>query len=148
MRNFKFNSARALTGITVLLENLLAWCVLLTLLIYGANLLYKYITHPALLWSGEGMRSLLADALLLAMGAEFVRTFLQHTPQTIVEILSFAIARHIVLDPGSMLEVLAGSGAVFILMVGYYFLSRPRALAPAEANAPTAVPPSPAPAKQ
>lgn len=144
MHNFKFTSARALARITVLLENLLAWCVLITLLIYGANLLYKYITHPALLWSDEGLRSLLADALLVAMGAEFVRTFLQHTPQTIIEILSFAIARHIVLDPGSMLEVLAGSGAVFILMLGYFFINRQRAVQQAAATGPAAMPPPPA----
>lgn len=141
MHKFKLNSARALTGITVLLENLLAWCVLITLLIYGANLLYKYLTQPALLWTGEGVRSLLADALLVAMGAEFVRTFLQHTPQTIVEILSFAITRHIVLDPGNMLEVLAGSGAVFILMVGYHFISRQRNTQQTAA-APVAAPPA------
>ncbi|MEG1932730.1 MAG: hypothetical protein RR075_06435, partial [Pygmaiobacter sp.] len=94
MRKIKNASVQALQGITFMLEDLLAWSVLVALVIYSGALIWKYITHPGLLQTSLGIHSLLADALLVAMGAEFVRTFLQHTPETVVEVLTFAIARH------------------------------------------------------
>ena len=123
MRRIKAYSIKALQNWTFLLEDFLAWSVLLGLVVYAVTLILKHIANPELLTTSDGIRALLADALLLAMGAEFVRTFLQHTPETIVEVVSFAIARHMVLDPGNMLNVLAGCAAVLLLILGQHYVS-------------------------
>lgn len=127
MQKLKNFSVKALQGVTFFLEDLLAWGVLVALICYGGTLVWKYATHPALLATSMGMHTLLADALLLAMGAEFVRTFLQHTPETVVEVLTFAIARHMVIETGSMTEILAGCAAVLALILGQYYVSDKRA---------------------
>ena len=118
LRKWKNFSVRALQALTFLLEDLLAWSVLAGLLMHSFWVAMEYIAHPGVLVSSEGVRLLLADALLVAMGAEFVRTFLQHTPETVVEVLTFAIVRHIVIDAHGMADILVGCVAVLMLILG------------------------------
>ncbi|MCI6639582.1 MAG: hypothetical protein MSH10_02135 [Pygmaiobacter massiliensis] len=127
LRKAKNGSVTILQGLTFFLEDLLAWGVLLALLYHGWARLSRYLADPSAISTSTGFRNLLADALLIAMGAEFVRTFLEHTPETVVEVLTFAIARHMVIDKLSMLEILAGCAAVLLLIGGQYFVSDKRA---------------------
>ncbi|MBQ1290126.1 MAG: transporter [Lachnospiraceae bacterium] len=54
----------------------------------------------------------LERSLNLVIGIEFVRMLIKHTPGSVLEVLMFAIARHMVLDGGSAVENLLGVAAI------------------------------------
>ena len=52
--------------------------------------------------------SVLSTALSLVIGVEFVRMLCKHTPETVVDVLLFAIAREIIIYQDGMLEIILG----------------------------------------
>ena len=54
----------------------------------------------------------LEHAFNLVIGIEFVRMLIKHTPGSALGVLLFAIARHMVLDSGSGLELLMSVAAI------------------------------------
>ena len=61
---------------------------------------------------GEAFHEFLEFALNLAVGIEFVKMLIKHTPGAALEVLLFAIARHMVLDSGSAVGNLLGVAAI------------------------------------
>ncbi|MBO5564284.1 MAG: transporter [Lachnospiraceae bacterium] len=76
---------------------------------------------PQLLISGadEGFRHFLRQLLDLVIGIEFVKMLIKHTPSSVLEVMAFAIARHMVVTETSALEDL-----VAVLSIGAIFLIR------------------------
>lgn len=54
----------------------------------------------------------LEHAFNLVIGIEFIRMLIKHTPGSTLGVLLFAIARHMVLDGSSGLELLMGVGSI------------------------------------
>lgn len=54
----------------------------------------------------------LEHAFNLVIGIEFIRMLIRHTPGSALEVLLFAIARHIVLDGSSGMELLLGVASI------------------------------------
>lgn len=54
----------------------------------------------------------LEHAFNLVIGIEFIRMLIRHTPGSALEVLLFAIARHMVLDGSSGLELLLGVASI------------------------------------
>lgn len=54
----------------------------------------------------------LEHAFNLVIGIEFIRMLIRHTPGSALEVLLFAIARHIVLDGSSGAELLLGVASI------------------------------------
>ena len=67
----------------------------------------------------EGMRSFIEDALMVAVGIEFVKLLCKHKPSTVVEVLIFAVARHMVGEHTTMTENL-----LCIMSIALLFLIR------------------------
>ncbi len=44
----------------------------------------------------EGLMSILEDAITLAIGAELIKMLCKHTPETIIEVLAFALAKQLI----------------------------------------------------
>lgn len=69
--------------------------------------------------SGEGtFHVFLEHAFNLVIGIEFIRMLIRHTPGSALEVLMFALARHLVLSGGSGAELLfsvAAIGGVFAI---------------------------------
>ena len=54
----------------------------------------------------------LESAMTLAIGIEFVKMLYTHTPETIIEILLFAISRQMIVEHLSAAETILGVGAI------------------------------------
>lgn len=52
------------------------------------------------------------SAMTLAIGIEFVKMLYTHTPETIIEILLFAISRQMIVEHLSTTETILGVGAI------------------------------------
>lgn len=64
----------------------------------------------------------LGGALKLIIGLEFVNMLIRKTPDAVVEVLLFAIARKLIVSNTSHLEVIIGIGAIVCLFVVRRFL--------------------------
>jgi uncharacterized membrane protein (DUF373 family) len=65
----------------------------------------------------------LNHALQLIIGVEFIKMLAKHTPGSAVDVLLFAVARKLVTNHGSMLDVLIGVLAIAILFAVRKYLS-------------------------
>ena len=65
------------------------------------------------LWSQQvEVMYYLESAMTLAIGIEFVKMLCTHTPETIIEILLFAISRQMIVEHLSATETILGVGAI------------------------------------
>ncbi len=64
----------------------------------------------------------LDKAITLAIGAELIKMLCKHTPETIIEVLAFALARQLIVGHASPLENLITVAAIAILFVVRRFL--------------------------
>ena len=65
------------------------------------------------LWSQQmEVMYYLESAMTLAIGIEFVKMLCTHTPETIIEILLFAISRQMIVEHLSTTETILGVGAI------------------------------------
>ena len=66
----------------------------------------------------EGVNSLvkiLDDAIILAIGAELIKMLCKHTPETIIEVLAFALARQLIVGHAAPWENLITVIAIAVL---------------------------------
>ena len=73
----------------------------------------------------QGVDSLvvvLDKAITLAIGAELIKMLCKHTPETIIEVLAFALARQLIVGHAAPWENLITVGAIAILFVIRRFL--------------------------
>ena len=67
-------------------------------------------------------RHFLESALDLVIGIEFIKMLIKHTPGSVVEVLLFALSRHMVLEGGNALENLLTVCAIAIIFAIRRFL--------------------------
>ena len=76
----------------------------------------------------EGIESLVAvldKAIILAIGAELIKMLCKHTPETVIEVLAFALARHLIVEHKNPLENLTTVLAIAALFaVRKFFLQK------------------------
>ena len=73
----------------------------------------------------EGVSSLmkiLDKAITLAIGAELIKMLCKHTPETIIEVLAFALARHLIVQNVASWESLLTVMAIAVLFCIRKFL--------------------------
>jgi len=64
----------------------------------------------------------LDDAIILAIGAELIKMLCKHTPETIIEVLAFALARQLIVGHTAPLENLISVTAIAVLFAIRRFL--------------------------
>lgn len=67
----------------------------------------------------EVFNNYLASAFNLVIGIEFIKMLCKHTPDTVIEVLLFAIARQLIVEHTSTMETLIG-----IISIGILFATR------------------------
>ena len=65
---------------------------------------------------------ILDKAITLAIGAELIKMLCKHTPETIIEVLAFALARQLIVGHATPLENMITVTAIAILFVVRRFL--------------------------
>ena len=63
----------------------------------------------------DSLVKILDDAIILAIGAEFIKMLCKHTPETIIEVLAFALARQLIVGHASVWENLITIISIAIL---------------------------------
>ncbi len=73
----------------------------------------------------DAMVSVLDDAIILAIGAELIKMLCKHTPETVIEVLAFALARQLIVGHVAPWENLITVISIAILFgVRRYLLKR------------------------
>lgn len=70
----------------------------------------------------DGLMNVLEDAITLAIGAELIKMLCKHTPETIIEVLAFALAKQLIVGHSEPLTNLITVIAIAVLFVIRRFL--------------------------
>ena len=99
-----------------LLEVLLSGLVLVGL-VFSAVPLIRWM--PGLLVDGNDteIRTFLERSLDIVIGIEFIKMLAKHSPGSVLEVLLYAIARHLVVGHDSALENLLSVGAIALIFI-------------------------------
>ena len=92
------------------MELVLSVFLLLTVVVLTVRLIAQSVPQ---VWSQQiEVMYYLESAMTLAIGIEFVKMLCTHTPETIIEILLFAISRQMIVEHLSATETILGVGAI------------------------------------
>ena len=105
-----------------LLELLISMMLVVVILIAGFKLTFEILQLTVLYSSADIVNDLMGKALTLAVGAEFIKMLCKHSPSTVIEVLMFAIARHMVVGHLTPLETLIGVASIAALFATRKFL--------------------------
>lgn len=76
-----------------------------------------YDAGSTLLSGAFKLESFMGTVLTLVVGIEFVRMLILHTPQSVIEVLLYAVARQIVISHESAMDNLIGVLAIAMIFV-------------------------------
>lgn len=97
------------------IEIILSIIILLVIALAGIRLIHEVLNTSILSMDTEFFNSFLSQALSLVVGVEFVKMLCQHSALTVVEVLMFATARHMVVQHLTLTETLIGVISIAIL---------------------------------
>ncbi len=98
-----------------LFELFISVIVSIALLVFGVRLAIETAIVGV---SSDGIDALvqvLDDAIILAIGAELIKMLCKHTPETVIEVLAFALARQLIIGHAEPWENLITVVAIAIL---------------------------------
>ena len=98
-----------------LFEILISIIVGIAIVAFGVRLVSTGINVVTSTSDVSALVTILDDAIVLAIGAELIKMLCKHTPETIIEVLAFALARHLIVTPTSALENIITVAAIAIL---------------------------------
>ena len=108
---------------STLLEIILSGLVLIGLLFSIVPLL-KWM--PGLLFDGNDaeIRTFLERALDIVIGSEFIKMLAKHSPGSVLEVLLYAIARHMIVGHEDAVQNLVSVGAIALIFIirKYFFV--------------------------
>lgn len=70
----------------------------------------------------DALVKILDDAIILAIGAELIKMLCKHTPETVIEVLAFALARQLIIGHAAPWENLITVVAIAVLFAVRKFL--------------------------
>lgn len=97
------------------IEVALSLIILVVITLAGIRLIHEVLNTSILSMDTEFFNSFLSQALSLVVGVEFVKMLCQHSALTVVEVLMFATARHMVVQHLTLTETLIGVISIAIL---------------------------------
>lgn len=108
--------------ISYLFELFISVIVGIAIVILGIQLIADTF-HTAIQHDGvDSLVRILDDAIILAIGAELIKMLCKHTPETVIEVLAFALARQLIVGHAKPLENLITVVAIAILFAVRRFL--------------------------
>lgn len=110
---------------TYLFEWLISIIVAIAVLILAVRLLIDTVNITTVSGSVDTLVRILDDAIILAIGAELIKMLCKHTPETIIEVLAFALARQLIVGHAAVWENLITVIAIAILFAIRRFLLKP-----------------------
>lgn len=108
--------------ISYLFELLISVMVGASILVLAGRMIYDAATTPGYFSGAASLVKILDDAIILAIGAELIKMLCKHTPETVIEVLAFALARHLIVVHTTPLENLVTVIAIAVLFTVRRFL--------------------------
>ena len=108
--------------ISYLFELLISVMVGASILVLAGRMIYDAATTPGYFSGAASLVKILDDAIILAIGAELIKMLCKHTPETVIEVLAFALARHLIVVHTTPLENLVTVIAIAVLFAVRRFL--------------------------
>lgn len=105
-----------------LFELLVSVIVGIAILVFAVRMFAQMLDFSIYFKGAESLMNILDDAIILAIGAEFIKMLCKHTPETIIEVLAFALARQLIVGHAAPWENLITVIAIAILFVVRRFL--------------------------
>ena len=94
----------------------------LALLVFSVQLIIETFNISALSAGSGALVKILDEAIVLAIGAEFIKMLCKHTPETVIEVLAFALARKLIIGHAAAWENLLMVVSIAILFAIRRFL--------------------------
>ena len=110
---------------TYLFELLISIIVAIAVILLAVRLVIETVNMKTFNDGVNALVTILDDAIILAIGAELIKMLCKHTPETIIEVLAFALARQLIVGHASVLENLGTVFAIAILFAIRRFLLKP-----------------------
>ncbi len=108
--------------ISYIFELFISLIVGIGILIFSVRLVIGLFDVSTFTAEGETLFKILDKAIILAIGAEFIKMLCKHTPETVIEVLAFALARQLIVGHTTPLENLITVIAIAILFAVRRFL--------------------------
>ena len=108
--------------VSYLFELLVSLIVAIAILVFSARLIVDLFESIKVFNGVSDLVKILDDAIILAIGAEFIKMLCKHTPETIIEVLAFALARQLIVGHASVLENFVTVIAIAVLFAIRRFL--------------------------
>lgn len=121
VKNMYEKAKDVLLSVCHFLEVIMSFVLVVVIVIVGARLLFD----AGNIFTGEPVVQLelfISNIMTVAIGVELVKMLAQHDASTIIEVLMFAIARMMIVNHGSTLEILLGVAAIAILFATRKYL--------------------------
>ena len=108
--------------ISYIFELFISLIVGIGIMIFAVRLIVGLFDISTFTDEGETLFKILDKAIILAIGAEFIKMLCKHTPETVIEVLAFALARQLIVGHTTPVENLITVLAIAILFAVRRFL--------------------------
>lgn len=108
--------------VSYLFELLISVMVGASILVLAGRMIYDAAITPEYFSDTGSLVKIFDDAIILAIGAELIKMLCKHTPETVIEVLAFALARHLIVVDTTPLENLITVVAIAVLFAVRRFL--------------------------
>jgi len=108
--------------LSYIIELLISLIVICAVLIMAVKIVIDMCSFTFLKKGIDSLVLIMDKAITLAIGAELIKMLCKHTPETIIEVLAFALARQLIVGHAKPWENLITVVAIAILFVVRRFL--------------------------
>ena len=108
--------------ISYIFELLISVIVGAAILLFAVRMNVSTINVSVYSNEASALVTILDDAITLAIGAELIKMLCKHTPETIIEVLAFALARQLIVGHAAPLQNLITVVAIAALFATRRFL--------------------------
>ncbi len=108
--------------VSYLFELLISVIVGVAILVFAVRLVIDMFDVSLYNGGAAALVTVLDDAIILAIGAELIKMLCKHTPETVIEVLAFALARQLIVGHAAPWQNLITVVAIAILFAVRRFL--------------------------
>ncbi|MBQ8525919.1 MAG: hypothetical protein IJ460_04300 [Clostridia bacterium] len=108
--------------VSYLVELFISIIVGIAVLVLAVRLIFDMLNMTFYSDGVNALVEILDDAIILAIGAELIKMLCKHTPETIIEVLAFALARQLIVGHAAPWENLVTVAAIAALFAVRRFL--------------------------
>ena len=103
-------------------ELIISLLVGVAILVFTVHMVIDLINVSVSAKGVEALVEILDDAITLAIGAELIKMLCKHTPETVIEVLAFALARQLIVGHAGAVENIITVLAIAVLFAIRRFL--------------------------